>query len=78
MNKKIRAVSNHRNSLLFNVPPVVDPSNEIAEVQGSMQQIRHKSFEQNPCLINISAKKCRPLGMPSQQGIDHKRDKRDR
>ncbi len=41
---------------------------------GSMQQIQHKSFEQNPCLINILAKKCRPLGMPSQQGIDHKRD----
>jgi hypothetical protein len=45
-----------------------------------MQQIRHKSFKQNPSLINILAKKCRQLGMPSQQleGIDHKRDKRDR
>ncbi len=44
----------------------------------SMQRIRHKSFEQNPCLINILAKKCRPLGMPSQEGIGHKRDERDR
>jgi hypothetical protein len=32
LNKKISAVSKDRNSLLFNVPPVVDPSNEIAEV----------------------------------------------
>ncbi len=40
----------------------------------SIQQIRQKNFEQNPCLINILAKKCGPLGMPSQQGIDHKRD----
>jgi hypothetical protein len=44
----------------------------------SMQQIQHKSFEQNPYLLNISVKKCRQLGMPTQQGIDHKRDKRYR
>jgi hypothetical protein len=32
LNKKISAVSKDRKALLFNVPPVVDPSNEIAEV----------------------------------------------
>ena len=32
LNKKINAASKDRNSPLFNVPPVVDPSNEIAEV----------------------------------------------
>jgi hypothetical protein len=31
-----------------------------------VQQSRHKSFEQNPCLIKISANKCRPLDMPSR------------
>jgi hypothetical protein len=35
-----------------------------------MKQVRHKKFEQNLCLIKNSEKKCRPLGMPSQQGID--------
>ena len=33
LNKKISAASKDRNSPLFNVPLVVDPSNEIAEVQ---------------------------------------------
>ena len=32
LNKKISVASKDRNSPLFNVPPVVDPSNEIAEV----------------------------------------------
>ena len=32
LNKKISAASRDRNSPLFNVPPVVDPSNEITEV----------------------------------------------
>ena len=32
LNQKISAASKGRNSPLFNVPPVVDPSNEIAEV----------------------------------------------
>jgi hypothetical protein len=32
LNKKIIDASKDRNSPLFNVPPVVDPSNEIAEV----------------------------------------------
>jgi hypothetical protein len=32
LNKMIRAVSKDRKSLLFNVPQVVDPSYEIAEV----------------------------------------------
>jgi hypothetical protein len=32
LNMKIRAVSKDRNSLLFNVPQVVDPRYEIAEV----------------------------------------------
>ncbi len=32
LNKKISAASKDRNAPLFNVPPVVDPSNEIAEV----------------------------------------------
>ena len=32
LNKKISVTSKDRNSPLFNVPPVVDPSNEIAEV----------------------------------------------
>jgi hypothetical protein len=34
---------------------------------GSMQQSRHNQFEQNHCLMKISAKKCRPLGcLPSK------------
>jgi hypothetical protein len=32
LNKKISAASKDRNSPLFNVPPVVDPSNEITEI----------------------------------------------
>ena len=32
LNKKISAASKDRNSPLFNVQPVVDPSNEIAEI----------------------------------------------
>ena len=32
LNKKISAASKDRTSPLFNVPPVVDPSNEISEV----------------------------------------------
>ena len=32
LNQKISAASKDRNSPLFNVPRVVDPSNEIAEV----------------------------------------------
>jgi hypothetical protein len=39
---------------------------------GIMKPSRHKFFEQNPCLMKIWAKKCRPLGLPSQQGIDNK------
>jgi hypothetical protein len=35
----------------------------------SMQQIQHKSFEQNPCLMKISAKKSRPLGLPSSKAL---------
>jgi hypothetical protein len=34
---------------------------------GSMQQSGHNNFEQNHCLLKISAKKCRPLGcLPSK------------
>jgi hypothetical protein len=37
---------------------------------GSMKPSRHNIFEQNSCLMKISVKKCCPLGLPSQQGID--------
>ena len=40
----------------------------------SMQQSRHNFFEQNHFLMKISAKNCRTLGSPSQQGIDNNRD----
>jgi hypothetical protein len=34
---------------------------------GNMQQSRHNNFEQNHCLMKISAKRCRPLGcLPSK------------
>ena len=37
---------------------------------GSMQQSRHNNFEQNHCLMKISATKCRPLGcLPSKASI---------
>jgi hypothetical protein len=39
---------------------------------GSMKPSRHKNFKQNSCLMKISAKTCRPLGLPSQEGIDNK------
>ncbi len=43
----------------------------------SMLQSRHNFFEQNRLLMKISAKKCGTLGLPSQQGIDNKRDETD-
>ncbi len=45
---------------------------------GGMKQSRHNIFEQNAHLIKNSAKKCRPLGLPSQQGVDNNRDERGR
>jgi hypothetical protein len=45
---------------------------------GSMQQSRRNHFEQNHLLMKISAKKCRPSGLHSQQGGGSKRDERDR
>jgi len=39
----------------------------------SMQQDRHIFFTQNSALMKHSMKKCRPLGLHSQQGIDYKR-----
>ncbi len=45
---------------------------------GSMKQSRYNIFEQNPCLMKNSAKKCRALGLPSQQDINNKWDERDR
>ncbi len=44
----------------------------------SMQQSRHIFSWQNRLLMKISAKNCRLLGSPSQQGIDNKRDESDR
>ena len=44
----------------------------------SMQQSRHNFFEQNRLLMKISAKNCRALGSPSQQGIDNNRNESDR
>jgi hypothetical protein len=45
---------------------------------GGMKQSRHNIFEQNAHLIKNLAKKCRPLGLPSQQGVDNNRDERGR
>jgi hypothetical protein len=45
---------------------------------GSMKKSRYNNFEQHPLLTKISAKKCCPLGSPSQQGDDKKREERDR
>jgi hypothetical protein len=39
----------------------------------SMKQARHILFAQNSALMKYSRKKCRPLGLLSQQGIDYKR-----
>jgi hypothetical protein len=43
-----------------------------------MQADCNKGFEKNNLLMKISAKKYRPLGLPFLQGIDTKRDERDR
>jgi hypothetical protein len=45
---------------------------------GSMQHSRHNVFKEDDLLMKILAKKCHPLGLPPQQGIDNKRDERDR
>jgi hypothetical protein len=48
---------------------------------GSMQQSRHKNFELNHSLMkkqHFFGEKVLPIGLPSQQGIDFKRDERDR
>jgi hypothetical protein len=39
----------------------------------SMQQRRYNHFEQNHLLMKILVEKCRPLGLPSQQGTKKKR-----
>ena len=43
-----------------------------------MQQSIYNFLKQNRLLMKISAKYCRTLGSPSQQGIDNKRDESDR
>ncbi len=47
LNKKISTVSKERSSLLFNVPPAVDPSNEIAEVLVEALEWNMLSWEWN-------------------------------
>jgi hypothetical protein len=44
----------------------------------SMQQRRRNVFKQNHLLMNSLAKKCHPLGVPSQQGVDNNIDEMDR
>jgi hypothetical protein len=43
---------------------------------GSMKQSRHNILKQNPGFMKNSAKKCRPLCLPSQHGMDNKWDER--
>ncbi len=44
----------------------------------SMLQNQYNFSEQNSSLTKHLAKKCRPVGLPSQQGIDNNKDQRDR
>ncbi len=45
---------------------------------GCMNQSRHNIFKQNAHLIKKLAKKCHPLGLPSQQSVDNNRVERGR
>ena len=55
LNQKIRAASKDRNAPLFNVPPVVDPSNEIAEVLVEALEWNMMSREWNVSVSDLRA-----------------------